>query len=78
MSTRVVVAGTDTDIGKTVFAAAFVQALDGVLLEAGASRPRRRNRLRKPSAVERPQGLAHFARDLPPAHGRIAARRGRA
>ena len=29
MSTRVVVAGTDTDIGKTVFAAALTQALDG-------------------------------------------------
>jgi dethiobiotin synthetase len=29
MSTRVVVAGTDTNIGKTVFAAALVQALDG-------------------------------------------------
>lgn len=29
MSTRIVVAGTDTDIGKTVFSAALVQALDG-------------------------------------------------
>lgn len=29
MSTRIVIAGTDTDIGKTVFAAALVQALDG-------------------------------------------------
>jgi len=29
MSTRVVVAGTDTNIGKTVFAAALTQALDG-------------------------------------------------
>ena len=29
MSTRIVVAGTDTDIGKTIFSAALVQALDG-------------------------------------------------
>lgn len=29
MSTRIVVAGTDTDIGKTVFSAALAQALDG-------------------------------------------------
>jgi dethiobiotin synthetase len=29
MSTRIVVAGTDTDIGKTVFSAGLVQALDG-------------------------------------------------
>jgi dethiobiotin synthetase len=29
MSTRIVVAGTDTDIGKTVFSAALTQALDG-------------------------------------------------
>jgi dethiobiotin synthetase len=29
MSTRIVVAGTDTDIGKTVFAAGLTQALDG-------------------------------------------------
>jgi dethiobiotin synthetase len=29
MSVRIIVAGTDTDIGKTVFSAALVQALDG-------------------------------------------------
>ena len=29
MSTRIVVAGTDTDVGKTVFAAALTAALDG-------------------------------------------------
>ena len=29
MSVRLVVAGTDTDVGKTVFAAALVHALDG-------------------------------------------------
>ena len=29
MSTRIVVAGTDTDVGKTIFSAALVQALDG-------------------------------------------------
>ncbi|AGK59501.1 dithiobiotin synthetase [Hyphomicrobium denitrificans 1NES1] len=29
MSTRIVVAGTDTDIGKTVFSAGLTQALDG-------------------------------------------------
>ncbi len=29
MTTRIVVAGTDTDIGKTVFAAALTRALDG-------------------------------------------------
>lgn len=29
MSTRIVIAGTDTDIGKTVFSAALAQALDG-------------------------------------------------
>jgi dethiobiotin synthetase len=29
MSTRIVIVGTDTDIGKTVFSAALVQALDG-------------------------------------------------
>jgi dethiobiotin synthetase len=29
MTTRIVVAGTDTDVGKTVFAAALMRALDG-------------------------------------------------
>ena len=29
MNTRIVVAGTDTDIGKTVFSAGLTQALDG-------------------------------------------------
>jgi dethiobiotin synthetase len=29
MSTRIVIVGTDTDIGKTIFSAALVQALDG-------------------------------------------------
>ena len=40
MSTRIVVAGTDTDVGKTVFCAALVQALDGYYwkpIQAGLS-----------------------------------------
>ena len=38
MTTRIIVTGTDTGIGKTVFAAALAGALDGDLLEADPGR----------------------------------------
>ena len=54
MSTRIVVAGTDTDIGKTVFSAGLTRALDGYYwkpIQAGLDG---RNRRADRASADRP------------------------
>ena len=74
--TRFVVTGTDTGIGKTVFAAALAAALGARLLEAGAGGAGCRNRQRNRGA---PVGRRDPAGSLSLQAGRFAAsgRRGR-
>ena len=74
MSTRVVVTGTDTDIGKTVFAAALSRrstAITGSRCKPASTARRTRKIVRRLSGLK---AVAHFARGLPAADGRLAAR----
>ena len=59
-----IVTGTDTDIGKTVFAAALVRALDGAYWKPSASGFDRRDRCKGRAAAVRTFARSHFARSV--------------
>ena len=78
MTARFVVTGTDTDVGKTVFAAALAAALDGCYwkpVQAGLDGETDAEIVRRLSGAA---GRAHPARGLPADDGRLAAPRRRA
>ena len=77
MSARIVVTGTDTDVGKTVFAAGARRRARRVLLEAGAGGARGRDRLRHRAAAGRPAAARVSARSLSADHAAVAAPRRR-
>lgn len=78
MTARIVVAGTDTDVGKTVFAAALVRALDGYYwkpVQAGLSGETDRDIVERLSGLAPGRMFAEAYRLATPASPHIAADR---
>jgi dethiobiotin synthetase len=78
MSIKIVVAGTDTDIGKTVFAAALTRALDGCYwkpIQAGLDGETDSDVVRRLSGLERNRILPEAYRLTTPASPHVAAER---
>jgi dethiobiotin synthetase len=78
MTPRFVVAGTDTDVGKTVFAAALVAALEGCYwkpVQAGLAGETDREIVRRLSGVPESRLLPEVYRLTTPASPHVAAER---
>ncbi|MDH4983576.1 dethiobiotin synthase [Hyphomicrobium sp. D-2] len=78
MSATIVVTGTDTGIGKTVFSAALVAALDGAYwkpVQAGLSGPTDSDTVRRLAAADRENILPETYRLKTPASPHLAAER---
>jgi dethiobiotin synthetase len=78
MSTRIVIAGTDTDIGKTVFSAALTRALDGYYwkpVQAGLAGDTDSQTVARLSGLAQPRILAEAYKLNTPASPHFAAER---
>ena len=76
MSIKIVVAGTDTDVGKTVFAAALTRALDGYYwkpIQAGLNGETDCDVVRRLSGLSEDRILPEVYRLQTPASPHVAA-----